>query len=214
MYTNSSPLNTSHVPKNHIKPPKWFSRISVDFGFQAPPAPRPQFLPGTCWAAVPRAAPGRRAGAARRQMGLEGRWYQQCLDQCHKCQVGMVVWLGLGLLGRFVFFWGEIYQINRKTRMTASWNIAGFLITHLASMAILSEHHGIAQWVCAYLRIAIFRFQMILRFGWVWIGWCVLLTVGPGAAIFFGGIWKCRSLLFRHMTYWSHPWGRDGLTHK
>lgn len=175
MYTNSSPLNTSHVPKNHIKPPKWFSRISVDFGFQAPPAPRPQFLPGTCWAAVPRAAPGRRAGAARRQMGLEGRWYQQCLDQCHKCQVGMVVWLGLGLLGRFVFFWGEIYQINRKTRMTASWNIVGFLITHLASMA---------QWVSAYLRIAIFRLQMILRFGWVWIGWCVHLTVGPGAAIF------------------------------
>lgn len=59
------------------------------------------------------------------------------------------------------FFWGEIYQINRKTRMTASWNIVGFLITHLASMAILSEHHGIAQWVSAYLRIAIFRFQMI-----------------------------------------------------
>lgn len=45
--------------------------------------------------------------------------------------------------------------------MRASWNIVGFLITHLASMAILSEHHGIAQWVSAYLRIAIFRFQMI-----------------------------------------------------
>ena len=79
-------------------------------------------------------------------------------------------WDRLGWLfgwGLVCFFFGRINLSNyiKKTRMTASWNIAGFLITHLASMAILSEHHGIAQWVSAYLRIAIFRFQMILRFG-------------------------------------------------
>lgn len=186
------------------KPPKWFSLISVEFGFQARPAPRPQFLPGTCWAAVPRAAPGR-AGAARRQMGLEGRWYQQCLDQCHKCQVG-IGWDGCLVGAWFVFFWEDKFiKLYKKTRMTASWNIAGFF-------NYASSIYGYPLWtprnrtmgLCLFANRN-FPLPDDLRFGWVWIGWCVHLTVGPGAAIFFGGIWKCRSLLFQHMTYWSHP---------
>lgn len=89
--------------------------------------------------------------------------------------------VGAWFVGAICFFFEEkfIKLINRKTRMTASWNIAGFLITHLASMAILSEHHGIAQWVSAYLRIAIFRFQMICVLDefelvdvCICVGWC------------------------------------------
>lgn len=99
--------------------------------------------------------------------------------------------VGAWFVEAICFFWGggEIYQII-KTRMRASyWNIVGFLITPLASMAILSEHHGIAQWVSAYLRIAIFRFQMICVLDefelvdvCICVGWCRHFFVESGNA--------------------------------